>query len=155
MPRISSSVIDRSSASQLKTLLGLGARPPADPGSLPAQATKPEELSLVLTELCQSQDKSGDVLFSTICTAATPLETLRGIKDLAKNLLGTARIEPHRDAATFLYHATVAAAFARYGVNISSIPMERRLTLYEDLAVALAGHPVGGVFREALCRIEP
>jgi uncharacterized protein (DUF2336 family) len=93
------------------------------------------------------------VLLATTCDAQTPLETLRGIKELAKTLLADATTEAHRTATVCLYHLTLAAAFARHGVNISSRPLETRLALYEDLATALGDGPPGRLFQEAIDRL--
>ena len=152
MLKLSSAIIDRCTPSQLKALLALASRPQGEPTSLSAQAANPAELGRLLTELCQGQAESGELLLNAVCEAETPVEALRGIKELAKNLLVDARTEAHRNAATFLYHAAVAAAFGRYGVDISTRPISARWTLYEDLAATLAGHPLGEVFQQAVDR---
>ena len=152
MPKLSSAIIDRCTPSQLKALLSLASRPQGEPTSLFAQAANPAELSRLLTELCQGQAESGELLLHTVCAEETPIEALRGIKELAKNLLVDARTEAHRNAATLLYHAAVAAAFGHHGADISTRPIRARWTLYEDLAATLAGDPFGQVFRQAVER---
>lgn len=152
MPRDSSLSLGDTSAQQLRALLGLAARSEKGSASLTAQAAEPTRLSRLLTEIGAEVGESGDLLLGTVATPDTPLEVLRGIKDLAKQLAERARSDAHRDACTILYHAALAAAAGRHGVNISSTPLGPRLALYEDLAVALAGHPLGAVFRDTICR---
>ncbi len=89
---------------------------------------------------------------ATICDEQTPVEALRSIKDIAKELRIKARSETHRNAATLLYHAAIAAAYAWHGVNLSSRPIGVRCDLYEDLGVAFAGDPLGELFRRAIDR---
>lgn len=152
MPKLSSAIIDHCSPSQLKALLSLASRPLGGPAALSSQTVNPEELSRLLTELCQGQAESGELLLTTVCEEETPIEALRGIKELAKQLSAEAKTEAQRQAATVLYHAAVAAAFGRRGADISSRPLSSRSTLYEDLAAMLAGHPLGAVFRQAVER---
>ena len=152
MPKLSSAIVDRCTPSQLKALLSLASRPQREPTSLPAQAANPREISRLLTELCQGQPESGELLLATVCEEETPIAALRGIKELAKQLSAEAKTEAQRQAATVLYHAAVAAAFGRHGVDISSRPLSSRSTLYEDLAALLAGHSLGAVFRQAVER---
>lgn len=152
MSKPTSAVIDRCTPSQLKALLALAAGSPGERASLPAQAANPGELSRLLAELCRGKAESGELLLDIVCTEKTPIEALRGIKELAKNLLTDARTEAHRNAATFLYHAAVAAAFGRHGVNLSSRPIGARWPLYEDLATAFVGDPLGQMFRQAVDR---
>lgn len=149
----SHSLIDRCTAAQLKELLALacGARPGGQ--SLLDWARRPADLARLLTELCEGEEASGEILLSTLCDPETPLAVLRGIKELAKRLLKGAKGEPQRAAATVLYHAAVAAAFARHGVNVSMRAIEARWSLYEDLAAVFAEHPLGGLFRQAAERI--
>jgi hypothetical protein len=56
------------------------------------------------------------------------------------------------NAATLLYHAAIAAAYAQHGVNVSSRPIETRRDLYEDLGNAFTGAMLGDVFRQAVDR---
>jgi hypothetical protein len=112
-----------------------------------------DELLRLLTEVCAGPEGAGEVFLATTCDAQTPLETLRGIKELAKTLLAEATSEAHRSATTFLYHLALAAAYAHHGVNISTRALEARLALYEDLATALGDDPPGTVFRQAVDRL--
>jgi hypothetical protein len=111
----------------------------------------PEQIRSLLSELC-GEEQSGDLFFFGLADSQTPLEVLRGTKEQAKTLLRKATTDQQRNAASFLYHAAVAAAYARHGVNISSRALHGRWGLYEDLATALATHPLGGVFRAAVER---
>jgi hypothetical protein len=106
----------------------------------------------LLSELGGETRESGELLLTTICDEQTPVEALRSIKDIAKELRIKARSEPHRNAATLLYHAAIAAAFAWHEVNLSSRPIEVRCDLYEDLEVAFAGDVLGDAFRRAVDR---
>jgi hypothetical protein len=149
MSKPSSTLIDRCTPTQLKALLTLAAGAVGEGRSLPAQVARIQEVRQLLTELCKDEPNSGAVLLATAAAPETPVETLRGIKEYAKQLLGRAQTESHRNAATLLYHVAVAAAFARHGVNISTRSTSARWPLYEDLATALAGDPLGEVFRRA------
>jgi hypothetical protein len=152
MARDSSLSLGRTSPQRLRALLGLAGRSEKGSTSLTAQAAEPARLAQLLTEMAKEVGESGELLLETVATPDTPLEILRGIKELAKHLAERAPTDAHRDASTVLYHAAVAAAAGHHGVNVSSTPLGPRLVLYEDLAVALAGHPLGAVFREAICR---
>jgi len=84
---------------------------------------------------------------------ATSVEELTGLKEQAKAFLKVAGDRRHRDAATLLYHAAVAAAFVHHGVTISGRPMRRQQGLYEKFAAAWEGRPIGRLFREAARRV--
>ena len=144
---------ERWQTSQLRELLTLATDKPEGQGSLPASVKNREEFVRMLTELCEESEESGEILLSTVCSRETPVEALTGIKELAKTLLANASTDAHRAAATFLYHLAIAAALGRYGMNVSTVTPDSRLALYEDLASALAGDPLGEVFREAVDRV--
>jgi len=109
-------------------------------------------LGTLLTECCGAMGESGELLLATVCDEKTPLEALRGIKDIAKELRAKVPSDAHRHAATLLYHAAIAAAYAQHGVNVSARPIENRCDLYEDLGNAFAGAVLGEVFRRAVDR---
>jgi hypothetical protein len=117
------------SHSQVKALLAVAAksrRPSADPyADLLEAATKP----------------------------TTTVEELVRIKERAKVLIGEAADARHRDAATLLYHAAVAAAFVHHDAEISGRPMRKQQTIYERFAAKLAERPLGRLFREAAARL--
>lgn len=153
MHTLPSAIVEQCTTSQLKALLNLATSPPDESAALLTQATTPDRFLLYLTELCGGEVGAGELLVETVSAHSTPIEALKGVKELAKKLLSGASTQEHRYAATFLYHATVAAAFGRYGLNISTYPIEGRLGLYEDFATALETHQLGEVFREAVDRV--
>lgn len=150
MEKPTSISLERCNVTQLKTLLGLATIPERAGESLPTQIAQNIRLSALLTELCHNEGQSGDLLLTTVCDAGTSLEVLRGIKELAKRLLAEAPTDAHRDAATVLYHAAIAAGVAHHGINMSSRPLDARIPLYEDLAATLAGERLGLIFRAAV-----
>ncbi len=154
MTKPSSTTVERATGEQLKTLLGLASRPPGQRESvaLLGTVTDLDELRKLLSECCGAIGESGDLLLATSCDEKTPIEALRSIKDIAKKLRAKAPSEAHRQAATLLYHAAIAAAFARYGINLSSRSVDSRSELYEDLAIAFVAEPLGEVFRLAVDR---
>jgi len=83
----------------------------------------------------------------------TTVQELASIKDRAKGFLEEAADKRHHDAATLLYHVSVAAAFVRHGAAISGRPMRKQQALYEQFAATWAGHPIGELFREAARRV--
>jgi hypothetical protein len=82
------------------------------------------------------------------------VQELAGIKEQAKGFLREVTDRRHRDAATLLYHAAVAAAFVRHGAAISGRPMRKQRELYDQFAATWTGHPLGELFREAARRIS-
>jgi hypothetical protein len=152
MARASGVSLDGCSVHKLKALLGLGERPQHAGGTLPTRDAEATELARLLGDLCQGRGRSGDLLLASVCDAETTVDVLRGIKELAKELRSGAPSDAHRHAATVLYHAAIAAGVAHHGMNISSRAFEARVPLYEDLAAALAGEPLGALFRTALER---
>lgn len=85
-------------------------------------------------------------------TAAVP--DLVRIKEAAKLLLTKAETRDDRAAATLLYSVAVAAALARYGIEISSSPAEEQRQRYESLATHHAGFALGELFRRAAERMR-
>ncbi|MCI0490703.1 MAG: hypothetical protein L0229_29265 [Blastocatellia bacterium] len=152
MSKPSSVRIEQCTQAQLKELLSLAAGQPGRNVSMPIGMADREELYRLLAELCGGEEGSGELLLTTICAEEAPVEALRGIKELAKKLSADARTEAHRNAAILVYHAAIAAAFGRHGINLSSRPIDARCSLYEDLATAFAEDPLGDVFREAADR---
>ena len=123
--------IERCRPAQLKALLALGASPCAEGPELPVQVPKSAELSRLLTELFENDSAGGELLLATVTARTASLTELRLVKDLAKGPLGRAPTPAHRDAATLLYHAAVAAAYADHGVNLSKQALAPRWPLYE------------------------
>jgi hypothetical protein len=83
----------------------------------------------------------------------TSVQELAGIKEQAKTFLKEAADRRHRDAATLLYHAAVAAAFVYHATEISGRAMGKQQHLYERFAQAWEGRPAGRLFREAARRV--
>jgi hypothetical protein len=99
-----------------------------------------------------SADPYADLL-EAATTQTTPVPELVRIKERAKILIGEAADARHRDAATLLYHAAVAAAFVHHDAEISGRPMHKQQTVYERFAAKLAEQPLGRLFREAAARV--
>ena len=93
-----------------------------------------------------------DLIDRTVAPA-TSVEELTSLKDRAKVLLKEPGDRRHRDSATLLYHAAVAAAFVRHGATISGRPMRKQLGLYETFAAAWEDRPIGRLFGEAARRV--
>ena len=91
-------------------------------------------------------------LLDKAANETTTVQELAGIKEQAKEFLKDAEDKRHRNAATLLYHVTVAAAFVRHGAAISGRPMHKQQKLYQAFATTWAGHPIGHLFREAAHR---
>lgn len=133
---------------QLRALLALAAAPRTLEELL---ATRPIPVIVAqqLTEALGGDDHAGADLLAAVGTPGASLAALREVKDVAKTLAGRSRRPSHRTAATFLYLAAIAAAAARHGLNISSIPLTERRALYVSIADALADDPLGALFRAA------
>lgn len=99
-----------------------------------------------------SADPYADLL-EVVARPTTPVQELTSIKERAKVLIGEAADTRHRDAATLLYHAAVAAAFVHHGAEISGRPMHKQQTVYERFAEKFAGQGLGRLFREAASRV--
>ena len=83
----------------------------------------------------------------------TTVQELAGIKEQAKAFLKEAADRRHREAATLLYHASVAAAFVYHAASISGRPMRKQQHLYERFAATWDGRPIGRLFRAAARRV--
>ncbi len=154
MDEFGRTAIGNCSSTQLKTLLDLARAPGGIEGSVLSQAMNLPALPGLLDGLTGDMARSGSSLLGAVCAPESSAASLCGIKDAAKALLLKAQRNDERAAATFLYHAAIAAAFGRHGVNISSFPIDARWTLYEDLATVMKGSAFGLIFREAADRIE-
>ena len=100
-------------------------------------------------------DTSGDgpaAWLDEVAEPSTSLARLVAVKRAAKALVRSVEDEGTRTAAILVYHAAIAAAFARHATVISSRPPGLRLGLYDGLAAALGDHPLGRVFRAAVDR---
>lgn len=106
-----------------------------------------------LTDLFRDTPQSGHDWLSVVSDDRTPPATLRRVREFAKASINKASDEGERVAATLLYHAAVAAAWARHGENISTRSLENRVPLYEDLADIMIADPLGTIFRQAADRL--
>jgi hypothetical protein len=114
------------------------------------------QVKALLVVAAKSRRASADPYADLLEVAAqptTPVQELTSIKERAKVLIGEAADTRHRDAATLLYHAAVAAAFVHHGAEISGRPMHKQQTVYERFAEKFAGQPLGRLFREAASRV--
>lgn len=122
-----------------------------------AALTDPEtvdEANGLLAELLATQDRPAERLFDVACADGTPLTRLRSLKDLAKELTVAAQEPSHREAATLLYHVVVAAAYLRFGVNISSRPLAERESIYQYYAALHSGNDIGQIFGMISAQLE-
>ena len=92
-------------------------------------------------------------LLETATKETTPVPELVHIKEQAKVLIEKAADPRHRDGATLLYHAVVAAAFVHHGAEISGRPMYKQKAIYERFAEKFAEQPLGRLFSEAVARV--
>ena len=88
----------------------------------------------------------------TALNAATSVDELCRIKELAKTLIRQAPDRRCRQDATLLYHLAVAAAVVHHGAAISARPPRKQLPLYDLFAATWEGHPIGALFQEAAAR---
>lgn len=136
----------------LSTLLSLAVSREQPSSWLPTSSGAIERARAALDGLADMAGGRPAAWLDEVADPSTPLARLVGIKRSAKDLLRSAADEGTRTAAILIYHAAVAAAFARFSTVISSKPVGLRLGLYDGLGVALGSHPVGAVFRAAVER---
>ena len=79
------SSLEQCSPAQLKTLLDLGTRATSEGDALVRGAEEAGDLAGLLTELCAGRAESGALLLDTVGDPATPIDVLRGIKELANS----------------------------------------------------------------------
>jgi hypothetical protein len=153
MPDASQSLTDHCTVDQLKALLTLALTPQPEGTPATPWAMSAAEFEARLAEAFEGAMIPGARALALVTAPDTPLAGLRSLKELAKNRAAHATGEAPRAAATLLYHAAIAAALGRHGVNISSRPAASRWALYEDLSAIFATHPFGQLFRQAADRI--
>lgn len=140
------------SEERLSTLLSM-AGPAHGPTSwLPTSSEAIEQASAALQRMPEIAGGRPGAWLNEVAEASTPLARLVDIKRAAKELLRSVEDDGARTAAILVYHAAVAAAFARHSTVISSTPFGLRLGLYDGLGVALGTQPIGAVFRAAVER---
>jgi hypothetical protein len=134
--------------SQMRALLVVASRP----RSASATARSIARIERQLAELIGAPSGSRSELLNEATQAATPVQTLRNIKEVAKALIRKSVNRDHRDAARLLYHAAVAAAAVHHAAPISGRPLHKQQDVYERLASAWSGHPLGSLFERAAAR---
>jgi len=110
--------------------------------------------SQLLAVLGRHVGAPGEGLLEEAMAPTTSVPDLVRIKEAAKVLLAKAERRDDLAAATLLYLVAVAAASARFGIEISSSPAEERRQRYESLATHHAGFALGDLFRRAADRIH-
>jgi hypothetical protein len=143
--RIDSAVVG-ASAARLRRLISLAdARPQTTEEVIP-RLGDPTELAALLEEIVPSA-ADGNRMVAAVLDPATPLADLEKIHAEGRELIRRAQNLTHQAAAELLYHAAVAAAYARHGVNLASRPIAARRALYERLARLLGPGPLANIFR--------
>jgi hypothetical protein len=140
-------------AAGLSTLLALAVSTSQSDVALATVARDSATLAARIDEIPTARGRSSALMLGEITNPDTPLDALRNAKDFAKDLADHSSTPARRAAATLLYHAAIAAALVHRGESISSIPIELRFELYEDLASVFAGDPLGHLFRRAADRV--
>jgi hypothetical protein len=135
-------------AGQLRSLLAMAVDRPGAYGSLLARARDVAEIERLLAGSGAAERETS--MLAALAARGTSLAEVRAIRDLAKGLIDRVGSDAAREAAAFVYHAATAAALGRHGCNLSSVPAQTRLPLFEDLATALGAHPLADVFRDAV-----
>jgi len=138
-------------ASRLRALLLAALESPADDERHLDGAA---DASQMLAALGRRVGAPGEGLLEEAMAPTTSVPELARIKDAAKVLLSKAERREDREAAVLLYLVAVAAALARYGLEISSKPAEDQRERFESLATRHAGFALGDLFRRAVDRMH-
>jgi hypothetical protein len=136
--------------SQVRALLVVASNPRV--ASARAWNNKIARIERHLGDLIGASAGPGSELLNEAMQAATPVHRLRSIKEVAKALIKKSVTRHHRDAARLLYHTAVAAAAVHHAEPVSGRPMHEQQDVYERLAAAWTGHPLGRLFEGALAR---
>jgi hypothetical protein len=112
------------------------------------------DASQMLAALGRRVGAPGEGLLEEAMAPTTSVPGLVRIKEAAKVLLSKAERREDREAAVLLYLVAVAAALARYGIEISSKPAEEQRERYKSLATRHAGFALGDLFRRAVDRMH-
>jgi hypothetical protein len=136
---------------RLRALLEAVLESPAEDG---AHLDGAADASQVLAALGRRAGLHGDGLLEGAMAPTASVPDLVRTKEAAKVLLAKAERPEEREAALLLYEVAVAAALARYGIGISSKPVEDQRERYESLATRHAGFALGDLFRRAADRIH-
>lgn len=111
-----------------------------------------DEDEALLNEMTQAHTGSNAGLLERASNEATDVAELIRIKDLAKDLIKESDDSRQREAARFLYHVAIAAAVVHHAESISGRSKQKQQLLFEKLAAAWAGHPIGQLFADAVAR---
>jgi hypothetical protein len=137
-------------ASRMRTLLLAALESPA--GGMRVESAA--DASWMLDALGQRVGAEGEGLLEEAIAPTTSVPGLVRIKEAAKVLLARADRGEDREAAVLLYLVAIAAALARYGLEISSQRAEEYRERFECLAQRHAGFAVGEMFHRAAERIR-
>lgn len=140
------------SSDRLSTLISLATSPRGRSAWMPTSSEAIERARTALESLPEIGGGRPGAWLDEAADPATPLARLVELKRSAKELLGRTDDTGTRTAVILVYHAAIAAAFARYSTVISSQPLGFRLGLYDGLGAALGARPIGAVFRAAVER---
>jgi hypothetical protein len=138
-------------ASRLRALLLAALEPPTEDGMHLDGAAGASQM---LSALGRRVGAPGEGLLEEAMAPTTSVPELVRIKEAAKVLLSKAERREDREAAVLLYLVAVAAALARYGLEISSKPAEDQRERFESLATRHAGFALGDLFRRAVDRMH-
>jgi len=138
-------------APKLKALLlGAASPPDAEHGEIESAA----DASHLLAALGRQVGAAADGLLEEAVSPHVSVVDLYRIKETAKLLLIRADYGKNRHAALLLYLVAVAAAYARFGVEISRQPLNEYLERFDQLADRFQGFLLGDVFRQAADRMR-
>jgi hypothetical protein len=138
-------------ASRLRALLLAALEPSTEDGMHLDGAA---DASQMLAALGRRVGAPGEGLLEEAMAPTTSVPALVRIKEAAKVLLSKAERREDREAAVLLYLVAVAAALARYGIEISSKPADEQRERYKALAARHAGFALGDLFRRAVDRMH-
>lgn len=136
----------------LSTLLALATSPGGRSAWMPTSSEAIDRARIALESVPEGGCGRPGAWLDEVADPATPLARLLELKHSAKELLHGTNDPAARTAVILVYHAAVAAAFARHSTVISSQPLGFRLGLYDGLGTALRAQPIGAVFRAAVER---
>ena len=152
MGKLSRSDLDSVPPVRLLALLGLASRPQEATTGTRLRGTRKDSLVATLQRFAEKTGWAALDLLDQTTGAEVPLEKLREEVDAARTFAAEAADPEEWFTASFVYHVAIAAAMARYQVNLSPRPMDSRIELYEDFASRLGNHPLGDIFRQAVDR---
>lgn len=134
---------------QAKTLLALSLDEPSSSLYVPTLGGRSVEAQRLLEELGEAIGEPCRGIIARAALEETALDDLREIKELAKRFAARAADRQQREAAVFLYHLAVAAAYGRYREHISSESLKRQQDTYRRLARLFRGEAAAVIFELA------